>query len=275
MLVWLLSATIAGFAIQALSGAWLKPEALERLFALSSTGWKSGYFWTLVTYPFLHRHVLHVLALGLATFFVGRELSRELGERRLAGLTIAAVLGGGLSWLATHWGSDFDLMGASTILWCYFTVFACLQPNRELSFLVFFVVPVRLRPRYLVWALLGIAILGSLAGEILARRFPGYDIAHTAHLGAMLVGWIYFRYFHRADGPRFARSADRTERGNKNFLPPEEEVATEPVSVVAAKPDVRAEVDRILDKINSHGFAALTPQEKRVLAEARDTITRR
>ncbi|HRG55943.1 MAG TPA: hypothetical protein PLG56_07890, partial [Lacunisphaera sp.] len=38
---------------------------------------------------------------------------------------------------------------------------------------------------------------------------------------------------------------------------------------------LRAEVDRILDKINSQGFGALTPQEKRVLDEAKDLLSRK
>ena len=38
---------------------------------------------------------------------------------------------------------------------------------------------------------------------------------------------------------------------------------------------LRAEVDRILDKINSDGFGSLSADEKRVLDEARDLISRR
>jgi hypothetical protein len=38
--------------------------------------------------------------------------------------------------------------------------------------------------------------------------------------------------------------------------------------------DLRVEVDRILDKINSEGFGALTPEEKRLLDEARDLLSR-
>jgi hypothetical protein len=38
---------------------------------------------------------------------------------------------------------------------------------------------------------------------------------------------------------------------------------------------LRAEVDRILDKINSEGFGALTEDEKRRLDEARDLLSRR
>jgi hypothetical protein len=38
--------------------------------------------------------------------------------------------------------------------------------------------------------------------------------------------------------------------------------------------DLRVEVDRILDKINSEGFGALTQEEKRLLDEARDLLSR-
>jgi hypothetical protein len=38
--------------------------------------------------------------------------------------------------------------------------------------------------------------------------------------------------------------------------------------------DLRAQVDLILDKINSQGFGALTPEEKRILDEAKDLLSR-
>jgi hypothetical protein len=38
---------------------------------------------------------------------------------------------------------------------------------------------------------------------------------------------------------------------------------------------LRAEVDRILDKINSEGFSALTPDERQILDEAKDLLSRR
>jgi hypothetical protein len=38
--------------------------------------------------------------------------------------------------------------------------------------------------------------------------------------------------------------------------------------------DLRAEVDRILDNINREGFGALTEEEKRLLDEARDLLSR-
>jgi hypothetical protein len=49
----------------------------------------------------------------------------------------------------------------------------------------------------------------------------------------------------------------------------------EPTAPVRDKEHIRAEVDRILDKINSEGFNALTADEKRVLDDAKDLLSRR
>jgi hypothetical protein len=43
---------------------------------------------------------------------------------------------------------------------------------------------------------------------------------------------------------------------------------------LSSREDLRTEVDRILDKINSDGFSALTAEEKRLLDEARDQLSR-
>jgi len=52
--------------------------------------------------------------------------------------------------------------------------------------LVFFVVPVRLRAKYVGWLVVGGAVV------MWACHFMP-DIAHVAHLGGCLVGWIYAR----------------------------------------------------------------------------------
>ena len=51
--------------------------------------------------------------------------------------------------------------------------------------------------------------------------------------------------------------------------------APAPKADLGTRENLRAEVDRILDKINSHGFGALTPAEKRVLDEAKEMLSRR
>jgi membrane associated rhomboid family serine protease len=273
-LVWLLSATIAGFIIQNVFGVWFHSESYERLTALSAASVRSGFLWTLFTYPLLHDGVLHILCVMLGVFFLGRELLPQLGERRLSWLTLAAIVGGGLAWFALNFNRTGTVVGGTTILVCYLIVFACLFPNREISFLVFFILPITTRPKYIAWVVLGVDLCGFLFSEIPGREFMT-PVPYSAHLGAMLVGWLYFRYVHEADWNSFRRRTDIElprwmKRGVRN---------AQPTSGLPTNPrrrgDLRAEVDRILDKINSHGFGALTADEKRVLDEAKELLSRR
>ena len=137
-LLWLLSAVIAGFVVQNIFGLWFKSTAFEQLCALSASSPGQGALWTLVSYPLVHRNVLHLFLVMFGVFFLGRELLPIIGERRLAGLTATAVVGAALLWFAVNVGHDGTVMGASPILCCYLIVFACFYPNREISFLFFF-----------------------------------------------------------------------------------------------------------------------------------------
>lgn len=93
----------------------------------------------------------------------------------------------------------------------------------------------------------------------------------------MLAGWLYYRFFYanngwdRAAGGIFSFSWLRRTKAR----PQSPRSTVTPISSPNNPPNLRAEVDRILDKINSHGFGALTEQEKRLLDEAKDLLSRR
>ena len=277
-LLWLLSAVIAGFVVQNIFGLWFKSTAFEQLCALSASSPGQGALWTLVSYPLVHRNVLHLFLVMFGVFFLGRELLPIIGERRLAGLTATAVVGAALLWFAVNVGHDGNVMGASPILCCYLIVFACFYPNREISFLFFFLFPVTTRPKYLAWLAVGIDVLGFILSETPAGTLDT-GVPHSAHLGAMAAGWLYFRYVHESDRNGFNRRVavglpPWLKRSSKPpvTLPPAH--APAPRLVPNDRAGLRAEVDRILDKINSHGFGALTVAEKRVLDEAKDLLSR-
>lgn len=275
-LVWLISALIAVFVVELLFSALLHTSSFSQMVALSASALRDGRVWTLLTYPLLHTGALHLIAILLPLFFIGRELSTHLSDRRLFALAVAATLGGGLAWFGLHFDDLGTLAGASSILWCYFAVFACLYPNREISFLIFFVIPVTTRPKYVACALVAVDFVGALFTELQPDKFPNYPISHSAHLGAMFVGWLYYRYVHEASWLLETR-ADREmaawkKRHRKALPPPASEVE---VSAPATREVIRAEVDRILDKINSHGLASLTPEEKRMLDDAKNVLSGR
>lgn len=278
VLTWLISAIVAGFVLQFVFPRWFGAgDAMERMLALTVGGIKSGKVWTLFTYSFLHStsNLLHIVSNLLGIYFIGRILEPMLGSRRFAWLYAAMVATGGAAWLATHWVSGGgSAIGASAGVAGLFVVFACFYPNQPMTFLLFFVLPVTLKPKYVAFALLGIELMGFLFYELLGAASPFGSLAHSAHLGGMLAGWVYFRYIHAANWKLGAGREDVElpswlRRKKKNAPAANYQVD------VSKREDLKAEVDRILDKINSDGFGALTADEKRLLDEARDLLSRR
>lgn len=274
-LIWLLCAVVAGFVIQNVFAVWLQRADFEQLTALSPAALRHGYLWTLVTYPLLQDNILQLIVVGLGLFFIGRELQAELGDRRLAGLSAAALVLAGIVWTAVNATRGGALTGATTLLLAYLTTFACLHPDRPISFLVFFVFPITTRPKYVAWLLAFVAVLG-LAFLELPSTGPRSGVPHSAHLGAMLAGWLFYHLVQEGGWLSQRRAAAAATRAEKQRANPSPAIrAANRAPAPAGTAELRADVDRILDKINSHGFGALTPEEKRRLDDARDLLSRR
>ncbi|HNC24687.1 MAG TPA: rhomboid family intramembrane serine protease [Opitutaceae bacterium] len=276
VLAWLISATVAGFVLQNVATrVFTGAGDIEHLFGLSIGGLKAWRFWGLLTYGLLHdpNNILHIIVNLLGLFFIGRALLPVLGAKRFLALYAGAVFLGGVVWAAANWHLGGTLIGASAGVFGLLIVYACFYPNQPMTILVLFIFPVTVKPKYVAMAALLIDLLGCLCYEVLGYPSP-FGLAHSAHLGGMAAGWFYYRYVHEArwrlpgkpveiELPRWAKKAGKA-------------VATGNFQVnVGPKSDLRAEVDRILDKINSQGFGALTPEEKRVLDEAKDLLSRR
>jgi membrane associated rhomboid family serine protease len=276
VLTWLISSIVAVFAVQNIVTRVLGlGDGFEGVFGLAPAALKAGHLWTLVTYGFLHStgNLLQVIVYGLAVFLLGREILPVTGARRFIGLYACALAAGGLVWTAAHWNQPALLVGSSAAVAALLVVYRCFYPDREIRFVLFFFMPVSITPRFLVLCLFAIDVCGLVFYELLGWPAPVY-FAHSAHLGGMAAGWIYFRYLHdsRWSHPQTVTQSE-LPRWVKQRGP-----AKAPVVAAGQKGDriqLRAEVDRILDKINSEGFGSLSDEEKRLLGEARDTITRR
>ena len=277
---WLICSILAGFVLQfAFGSAWFsRGRPLEPYLGVTVAGLQAGHVWTLLTHGFLHSrgNLFHIVGNLLALYFLGRELLPPLGARRFLGLYASALTIGALAWTAVHWPLQDGnlLLGATAGVDALVIVFACFYPNQELNFLLFFVLPVTLKPKHFAIGLVALDLIGLIFYEIPGSALP-FAMANSAHLGGMAVGWLYYRFVHEArwrlgttrgdvELPRWMR------RPGKSPAPaPEYHVN------VSTREDLRAEVDRILDKINSQGFGALTADEKRRLDEAKDLLSRR
>ena len=279
VVTWLISAIVAVFVLQFVFLRWFGlGDSLENALALTVANIKAGRVWTVVTYSLLHStgNLLHIVGNLLGLFFIGRILEPMLGSRRFLWLFGAAAASGAALWLATHWQMGGGVaMGASAGVAGLFVVYACFYPNQPITFLLFFILPVTLKPKYVAIAFLAIELIGFAFYEVMRAASPfGTGIAHSAHLGGMLAGWIYFRYLHDANW-QLSGSNDDVEL--PRWMKKKAKVVAPTVATLdlTKREDLRAEVDRILDKINSHGFGSLTPDEKRLLDDARDVLSRR
>lgn len=260
---------------------------LEGYFALSVAGLARGYVWQLLTFQFMHGGFLHLLFNCFAIFMFGREVEQSLGRRSFLTLYLSSGVLGGLFQVAfvkllalSLQNSSFEgvqVVGASAGAFGLIAAFATLYPERPLMLLLFFIIPVNMRAKFLllfegVVALFGIAMT--------ARQFnlPGSQVAHAAHLGGMLTGILFIRYAIHWEWPQFKRPKGRRiqrlvkvpaasagwrqkRAGSPDDLPPEEFLSKE--------------VDPILDKISAQGIQSLTERERRILQAAREKMAKR
>lgn len=288
VLTWIVSAIVAGSLVQLILGSsWIGAGAhIDAFIGLSVGSLHKGWLWTLLTHAFLHskEFILHGIFNVLALYFLGRELQPMLGARRFLGVFVAATVIGGLAWSAVHWGDGPAQMhlGASAAIFAFFTIFACFFPNQQITFLLFFVFPVTLKPKHVAYFLLGFSVLGLVSYEITNAALPfDLQLASSAHLGGILAGFLYYRFVHdsrwslnsaRRDEMELPRWLKRTRKTSTTTSAYQASIEPAPIP---EKENIRAEVDRILDKINSEGFGALTGEEKRVLDNAKQLLSGR
>jgi membrane associated rhomboid family serine protease len=269
MLVWLVSTIAAAFVVQLifLSPSLGSSAAVIEQLALTIRGLKSWHLWSLVTHCLLHStdSPWHILFTILGLIFVGRELEPLLGARRFLSLFLGAVVLSALCWTAVHWLQGGGHIGAGAAVFAFLVVLSAVNPSTEMALLFF---PVSFRLKHIILTVLAIELLALLFYEIPGAPVP-LGLSPSTHLGGMLAGWLFFRFIHAREGwdrvatfkwPVWLRRKPR------------------PAAASAAAPrrvgDLRAEVDRILDKINSHGFGSLSDDEKQVLDDAKDLLSK-
>lgn len=279
VLTWLISLIVAVYVIEMALTRFLGPRfGLDGAMALSVPALKAGHLWTLLTYGFLHdpSNLLQVVSYLIVIYFVGRELLPLLGTRRFAGLYAGSLIAGALFWSAVHWRGPEALYGASAAASALVILYACFFPNREITLLLFFILPVNVRPKIVAYVMIALDLCGLVFYEVLGSASPFGSAAHSAHLGGMAAAWVYFRYLHDAEwGTGGGGAAIELPRWVKQQSSAKAPAPAFSVNVGDNRSHLKAEVDRILDKINSDGFGSLSAAEKKVLDEARDLIGRR
>jgi membrane associated rhomboid family serine protease len=199
-LLWLIT---GGFALQ-----WLAGDTMIQWFALWPVGGESmggsGFLpWQLVTYAFLHGDFVHLFFNGFALWMFGAMLEAQWGTRRFIQYALACIVAAGLTQVVLSLIGVIPpapTIGLSGLTYGLLLAYGMLFPEQRLMLLI---PPIPIKAKYFVMILAGISILMGLSG------FGG--IAHFAHLGGMLGGWLMFRYW-RGDPPFGRRRPLRSVR---------------------------------------------------------------
>jgi len=251
---WVLRLIIANVVVYFLQST---VPAIEALFALQAGGLLFRP-WTFVTYMFLHANLSHIFWTMLGLYFFGPILEARLGGPRFLRLYLVSGVVGGLCWLiftALPLGGVGALIGASGGVFGVQLAFAYFWPRQPIY--IWGIVPIE--ARWLVVIMTVVSLFFGLGGG-------GGGVAHFAHLGGFLGGFLYLKWMERhqqaplREWRQAARpSAPKLEAPNR-AIERWSKIRREDLHEVN-----RAELDRILDKIGATGIASLSQGEREFL----------
>ena len=255
-------------------------RGFEETLALFPQRLQNGNVWELLSYQFLHGGLFHLLINCAMIWFAGRQIEEALGKAKFLVLYLVAGIFGGLLQCALSWSGFLPpagVVGASAGIFGLIAAFAMVYWERELTFLIMFVIPVRMKAKYLLIALAVIGVLGVISKE--------GGIAHGAHLGGMIWGVLFILLFiqggtYSGAEPWWDQLRDRFSSRHRRKVVTIEggaraysrgQIKAEEVDEVDF---VESEVDPILDKISEKGIQSLTERERKILEQARKKMRR-
>lgn len=239
------------------------------------------YPWQLITYQFMHGGFWHIALNMFFLWMFGIEVENLWGSKKFLTFYLMCGIAAGISQLIFPPLLNESVgytIGASGGIFGVLIAFAMLFPERYLY--VWFLIPVK--AKYLI------AFFVVL--EFFSINSPGSDIAHLAHLGGALAGFIYMLYEKkrgRAYGNYFSGGSSSSSmkedilgkvRGVSDMFKKKDK-KVEDAKFFEVKDGnkkeeeiTQKEIDEILDKISQSGYQNLTEREKKILFEASKKI---
>ena len=264
--------------------------ALQELICLHSYYIRKLQLWRLVTYMFAHGNTFHILCNMWAVYLFGRGMERLLGCRRFLTLYFISGIIGALCWCLVNWNSDAiafvsqgvniyklplskldevleegyklerisgGCVGASGGIFGLLVATALAFPDVWVQLLF---PPVRLKMRTFAIIYIGI--------EILSLFNTDSSVAHIAHLGGALGGFIYMRRL--CPQGNFLTRLFRRRRKPVMHVISNEDLEADEAEFMSSP-----EVARVMQKFSQVGRDGLTPEERIILMRVVQIMSRR
>lgn len=257
------------------------------------------YLYQPVTYMFMHANFTHIFCNMFSLWMFGRIIEQTLGSKRffwfyiLCGIGAAfcqeivqfvsyyaqgldhysmVTMGDGFTLNTSEYLNLWTTIGASGACYGVLVAYGALYPNQRVMLLI---PPIPMKAKYMV---IGFVLIDLLAG----LGASGDNVAHFAHLGGALMGWLLIlRIKHRTRQqqggftswevyePKKPSLKERLQnwlhRHRSEAETSEESFYEEPQTTSTSAEREDAEIERILDKIKRSGYDSLTSKEKQKL----------
>lgn len=187
---------------------------LNHYLGLHYFGQEGFKLYQIVTNFFMHAGLAHIVFNMVALYSIGMLLERFWGSKRLLNFYLICGIGASMFHLLIqaivvyktygHFmisneeaefigflfnGQAIQAVGASGAIFGLFTAVALLFPNTE--FFIYFI-PIPIKAKYLWTFLVIVDILLGMA------NFSGDNVAHFAHLGGVVTGYILVKYYNKS-----------------------------------------------------------------------------
>ncbi len=274
----LLITNLAVFFIQMLgseitvSGNTVLSQVLIQYFALIPIeySYASFYPWQLITYQFMHGGFGHIFFNMFALWMFGMEIENMWGPKKFLLFYLGSGVIAGLCHLFISpllGAMPAPTIGASGAVYAVLIGFALFFPDRYIF--LYFLIPVK--AKYLIGFL--------IVFEFLAINSAHSNIAHLAHLGGALAGFlfIWFDKSSHIDLKAMVRKikfkSSVSSRSNYDVFDRDKDIQEAKYYNIKDKKEeklvvTQEEIDRILDKISQSGYDNLSAREKKILFEA-------
>lgn len=166
------------------SGGWTPlGETLMPYLVLRPLG--EGFMpWQLITYMFLHANLGHIFFNLFALWIFGQSIENLWGSKRF--LIYYLLTGIGAAVIHMFIGGYFTYtLGASGAVYGILLAFGMMFPDK---YIILLIPPIPIKAKYFVMIFGAIELMSGLTN-------PGSGVAHFAHLGGLLVGYILIKFW--------------------------------------------------------------------------------
>lgn len=163
------------------------------IFGFGSLFWVGNplfHTYQFVTYMFLHANIEHIFFNMFALWMFGRTLEYELGSRRFLIYYMVCGIGAALIQMSAAWLSGeyyIQLVGASGAVMGLLLAFGVMHPNATIVLLI---PPIPMKAKWFV-------VIYGVIELFLGWTGYGGNVAHFAHVGGMLWGFLLLHYWKR------------------------------------------------------------------------------